>query len=263
MRTVRDTRRSVAAFLISMAVCATAAPSGGRVTGTVVDPVSMALRNATIRAMPEGSGKVVYRTQGAHEGRFSLNVIEPGKYTIAVSVDGFRERFFHNVIVTRESETNLGSIQLAFAGCEAPTVICDSVSTGSSKDAAFSQGDIRVPLGCAADLDRGKVWCTLPGDRESPSRAANERVSDFRVEAGAGERIYLEPRNGAQLAEPNSARADCSGAALLDRRVRVDGLGPGSDVCIRSNSGRHAHLFLVTEVQPDSKEIGFHYVIWK
>ena len=82
------------------------------------------------------------------------------------------------------------------------------------------------------------------------------------MRAGSDQRVYLEPLNGAQAAEANSAD-DCQNPKFGDRAVRVDGLGRGSDVCLRTNQGRRSHVFFTEEVEPDSKGISIYYVTRK
>jgi hypothetical protein len=141
--------------------------------------------------------------------------------------------------------------------------MCDSVSPEPMADMRYSQGDIRVPLGCAVDIDKGKVLCTVVLDGPATASPVKDRTTDFWLNVGSDKHVYLEPRNGARLAEPNSAAADCRGAVFLSHRVRVDGLGRGSDLCLRSNGGRYSHVFFTDEVQPDSTQIAICYVTWK
>lgn len=186
--------------------------------------------------------------------------IEPGTYTVAVSVQGFRERFVDNVLVSTGREIDLGRVSLVFAGCDAPGVICDSVSTKPAKDKTFSEGEIRVPLECVADIDYGEVLCTVVLDGPAAASPTSDRTSDFWLHLRSDNHVYLEPRNGARLAMPDSTEGECRIAVFLERRVRIDGLGPGSDLCIRSNKGRYSHVFFTSEVQPDSRQITIHYV---
>ena len=75
--------------------------------------------------------------------------------------------------------------------------------------------------------------------------------------------ILLEPRNGAKLAEPNSGETDCRDAVYENRHIRIEGLGRGSDFCLRMNEGRVSRVFFTAEVQPASQEIAIYHVTWK
>ena len=257
--------RPAVALFFALLICATPglAEESGGVRGQVVDTELAALPNAAIRVMPRTTGSTKYRSQGRSDGSFYLDGIEPGTYVVAVSVHGFREKLIDNVLVNTGSEVDLGSVRLVFAGCDAPGVNCDSFSAEPATEPTFSHGEIKVPLECTADIDHGGVLCTVVLDGPASTSPMSDHTSDFWLHLRSDKHVYLEPRNGARLAEPNSTEADCRGAVFLDRRIRIDGLGPGSDLCLRSNEGRISHIFFTGEVQPDSKQIAIYYVTRK
>jgi len=138
--------------------------------------------------------------------------------------------------------------------------MCDVLSK-TAKD-KLSEGRLSVPTGiCAVDVDRGRLSCTVVVDAP-PQPPPPDRVSDFWVRSEPGHRIYIEPRNRARVAEPNSAAADCTGAVFLTQAVRIDGLGAGSDLCLRTGAGHTAHIFFTAEIRPDSP-IQIYYVTRK
>ncbi|MCU1259771.1 MAG: hypothetical protein JWO80_2656 [Bryobacterales bacterium] len=232
----------------------------GRIRGEVVDHKSASIPNATIRVMLGTTGSTRYRVRGRSDGSFHLNGIQPGTYTVALSVHGFREKFVDNVVVNTGREVDLGRLPLQLAGCDAPWIICDSISTEPAPNTTVVHGEIKLPLECSVDIDKGKLLCPAVRGGPSPASPTTDHSSDFRLHVGSDHHLYLEPQNSARLAEPNSAEADCGGAIFLDRSIRVNGLGPGSDLCVRSSEGRYAHIFFTGEVQPDSRQIEVYYV---
>ena len=118
----------------------------------------MALSNASIRAIPRTTGRTIYRCQSESDGAFHLDGIEPGTYTLAVSLQGFREKLIDNLLVTTGREVDLGRVRLDIASCDAPGVICDSFLNEPVADTTFSRGEIKIPLGCAVDIDKAECY---------------------------------------------------------------------------------------------------------
>jgi hypothetical protein len=92
-----------------------------------------------------------------------------------------------------------------------------------------------------------------------PNRA---RAMDFKI-VREDVRIFLTPLNGAAMSAPNSSKTDCSDAKLSDVKIRVDGLGPGYDVCVRTHEGHPSHVFLTSDIEPTSSEISLWHVTRK
>jgi hypothetical protein len=224
---------AAAALIIGLFVCSaqTFSQAGGSVVGQIVDPGLASrkshraghIRNVWQDNLPVSRREAWQVPRGCHRSR---------TYTVAISVGGFREALIDHVVVAAGSEVDLGKVTLKFAGCDAPGVMCDSFSAEPPGDRPFSNGEIKIPIECAADLDKGRVLC----------RFLRDHRSDIWLQLGSDNHVYLEARNGARLANPNTAEADCSNAAFLVSRVRVDGLGPSSDLCLRTNEKRAAHI---------------------
>src|SRR5581483_10823702 len=111
-----------------------------------------------------------------------------------------------------------------------------------------SHGDLALTPGCGADVDKGSSLCF-------PDWESADRTADFRFTVTEDHQTIFAPKNGARLAEPNSARASCQGAVFLDRPIRVDGLSARSDLCLRTSEGRLAEIFYLSDMDPEIKQI--------
>ncbi len=240
----------------SLLACMLDGGEAGRVDGKVVDPESQVVAGATIRMLPRGTGLTKYRSHSRSDGVFRIDEVVPGSYIVAVYSPGFRERFLNNVELKAGDSVGLGTITLELAGCDGPGTFCDYFDGRTPPDDKFSRGDLTLRTGCRVDIDHGRAECGAGGD--TPNGA-----SDFEFRAAADGRLYLEPRNGARLAEPNSAHASCRGAVFGGGSVRIDGLGMGSDVCLRSSEGRVSQIFFTAEMRSGDERIAIHYVTWK
>src|SRR2546426_9988533 len=98
---MRPNRRllGVAIFLIVIRFAAGASAQSFKATviGMVVDPSGARVPGATATIVQEGTGLVLTATSGA-DGTFSLSQLPPGRYALAVELDGFR-KFVQNGLV--------------------------------------------------------------------------------------------------------------------------------------------------------------------
>ncbi len=228
----------------------------GQIRGRVADSALSYVRNALIRLMPEESRETRYRVRTGADGTFLLDGIKPGSYAMAAWSPGFRERFVP-VIVQTGSTTEVGEIQLQLVSCNAPSIICDDFFTPSTfpdhwpTDNTYSRGEIKLDLGCAVDVDKGKAFSKVT------------RSVEFRLQSDDSGRLLMMPLHGALLAQPNSAGLSCEGARYSKEAVRVAGLGLGSDLCLRTNEGRNAQIFFTEEVAPNTANLRVTYITWK
>lgn len=240
----------------------------GAIQGLVVDPSLAAIADMQVRLMPDASRKTVLRDKTAHDGRFFLTGIEPGIYAIAVAGRGFREKLIEHVRIAKGSHVDLGTVLFEIAACETPGVHCFSVQAASDEPVAgprpiVARGTITLPVECAADLEKGEAACTVVLDGPPVSRAMRDRTSDFWLRRTTSAQVVLESRNGTRFAAPNATGHECREGASRLQRIRIDGLGPGSDVCIQDKKGRTSRIYFKSEVDPDSREITIYYVRWK
>ena len=85
--------------------------NGFSVTGTIVDSSSaVAVELATVALKPEGNDQIVNGGAADNEGKFVLQNVKPGKYSLQVSFVGYQSKIIN---VTVNGNTDLGKIQLA------------------------------------------------------------------------------------------------------------------------------------------------------
>ena len=144
---------------------------------------------------------------------------------------------------------DVGSIRLDVAGCDAPGVICDSFGDVPPPDPVASRGNLQIRANCMVAFITSKVLC--PGD----SGGGNEDIQLTRNESG----VYLAAMNGASLSEPDLPRGDCRDAYPKEKQIRIDGLGPGDDICLYTHDRHWSHVFFIDEVSRGSHEIS----IWQ
>src|SRR5437016_5408353 len=95
------TRILLVAVLATVAAWAQLATSS--LVGTVVDPSGLGMLGAGVKALHVDTGRVRETTTN-ERGDFVLNSLEPGAYTLTVTVTGFKSKQLDNVaLVTGET----------------------------------------------------------------------------------------------------------------------------------------------------------------
>jgi hypothetical protein len=211
----------LALAFISTAPCA----AGGQlIRGAIVDATGAAIGGASVRLLKSDSEEMAHAT-AADSGKFEMGTAGSGNYVLKAWQRGFRSRRVP-VAVRSETETiDLGDIRLDLAGCDAPGVICDSFGEAPPPDPVVSRNDLRVQMDCMLAFTTGKAFC--PGETKGP-RQTDADVRLNQDESG----VYLSAMNGATLATPNLPRGDCRDAYPKESKIRIDGLGPGDDICL-------------------------------
>jgi hypothetical protein len=239
-------------FFVSVGLLVYGAPGLGeqiQIRGDVVDPSGAAVGGAKIRLLSEGSRVTLRRCQADRDGRFNLENVPAGRYLVAASAIGFREK----LVPAGSAQGGIDdvSIRLEVLGCDAPGVNCDMICTGSCSDPrpVRSKGYLTIRRSGAVNLDKGALI-------ESGSLS----VADLSLEPGPESGLYLRPLNRARIAQLGKADSECAHAIYQRDPVRIDGLGPGSDVCLRTNSGAGSQIFITGEVQSSSEELRIYFV---
>ena len=65
-----------------------------------------------------------------------------------------------------------------------------------------------------------------------------------------GVAVYLIAVNGSSFSHQRAG----------EPRIRVDGMGPGDDIWVRTRQGLQAHIFFVDDVEPISQSIRIRHV---
>lgn len=147
------------------------------------------------------------------------------------------------VHVTAEGESlDIGKVVLQVGSCDAPGVICDYFD-GPFPPRPTSSGEIRAPKDCAFAFASNKTYCA--GDK-------NQEQTDLRI-VESGKEIHLIAMNGSR---------SCSDTPKLTD-FRIDGLGPGDELCLYTHDGHLSHIFFAEEVTPSSAQIALWHVTRK
>lgn len=238
---------NIVAASMALLLCA-ATPSLGMVRGEVADTMGAKIANATIRVLDQKSRKAVGTARSDQDGRFNVQVSAAGHYLIAASSSGFSEKLIDIGIVQPGTDV-FRKIRLGILDCDAPHMNCDTFSEGPIEDPhpIISRGYLTVSSSDAVDLENIRT-VPLVGGR------ADLRLSE--TEGG----LYLTLLNKAKTSKACGNEFGQGGAQDKKSPLRIDGLGPGSEICIRTHHGRLSKMFLTREVQSSDKTIDIYIV---
>ena len=118
----------VAVMLIGLALLPAAAQTvSGTISGTVVDPSSLAVVNATVTLRNEDTGVEQTQTTGT-TGDFVFTAVLPGRYTLIAKMTGFKTVEKQNLNITAAEKLSAGHLTLPL-GETTESVTVDAAGT--------------------------------------------------------------------------------------------------------------------------------------
>jgi hypothetical protein len=212
-----------------------------------VDATGSVLPGSFIRVFQTPSNALVTRFRAESDGSFQTGRLQPGSYILVAWVQGFSTRRLSVAILDGQT-ADLGKIQLEVGSCDAPGVMCDDFGLGPP-DRVLSSGHAELKMNCAVDFRNNKISCPdAPGSQKGG-------IFDLRVmREDVG--VYLTAVSGATISTTNPRRAG-------ESRIRVDGLGPGDDMWVRTPNGLESHVYFVDDVEPTSQTVRIWHVTRK
>lgn len=237
--------------IVGAAVSAVSLSSAGEVTGVVQDAVGGRIQNAEVRLISAAARVVQYRTRTVQNGSFKIEDVQPGVYATRVEGPGFREEMGPDLIVRDGDVVETGNIVLQVASCDSPAINCDDFGLGPPEASPLRRGRIVLGRDCGVDLDEG---------RDRAICAEDKRVDLwFREEKGPW--LELKPGSSTTLSQLTGYR--CKDAKFEKAAVLTNGRGPGTELCVLTNKGHRAFVYIEEEVSNASPSIKLYYVTYK
>jgi len=217
---------------------------GGQIRGVLTDAVGAELPGGYIRVFQAPSNSLVTRVRAEPDGRFQVE-LEAGSYILVAWVQGFSTRR-SKVVIANGQMRDLGKVQLDIGSCDAPGVMCDGIGPS---DPALSHGYVELKMDCGVNLRNSRVSCP-----DAP-RSEKGMAVDLRATREEGGTCFTSV-NGATLWRSNQRQGS-------EPKIRIDGLGPGDDIWVRTGEGLQSHIFFVDDVEPTSQSIRVWHVTRK
>lgn len=226
-------------IFLNIALLVGGAPSNaGVIRGEVVDSEGAAIANAKLRVLDDQSRKTIQTVQSDNKGHFELQGLRIGRYLMAVSAPGFSDELI-GIDAIRSRENILQPVRMHAEDCDAPDSMCDSYGMVQVVHAGQ-----QVTLGPSGAV-------SLDGTR---STTLTSGITGFHLsESEKG--LYLTALG------PTGFIASCRQPSFQRRgeektsSVRVDGLGPRSEICMATDDGRLFKVFVTRQVVPSDTEV--------
>jgi hypothetical protein len=124
----------------------------GSITGTITDSTGAVIPNATVEATNSATGVKTSR-QTSDSGSYTISPLEPGKYSISVSVPGFKSLVQENIVVDALSKVG-ADLSLQVGTPDEQVVVTDTPPQLSTNDARLGT-TIRNEVYTALPLSMG------------------------------------------------------------------------------------------------------------
>lgn len=239
--------RALAVSLLAFAFLQIPAHPAGEIRGHVTDTSGAFIQGATIRVLDSATRATVASTSTPVDGSFDFASLPPGSYVLAVVGKGFTEQLTGPVALAAGARIDR-AFNLAPTDCDAPGVSCDIVTAGpyTEPHPVLFARDLSLSPSSALDLESG-----TPVAPDSPQAD----VSLLRRDNG----LYLAPSTQAAIAR-QAEDGGCKVPRAALPPVRVDGLGPGSEIILRTRHHHCSRLFVTALVSPGADRITLHIV---
>lgn len=206
----------VSLLCLTFAVAAQA-PGTGAITGTVYDPSSAVVANATVSVTCE-QGNVSRNLTTSAEGTFGVYLLPPGTCSVGVNASGFKTVTVHDAVVS-VSETAVVDVHLEVGG-----------STTSVDVAAFSQ---------LAQTENATLGHVVSAQQIAALPLANRNFTQI---LGLSPGVEVELTDAGQFGR-NSTNLSASGANTTENNFQFNGID-ANNIAQNSASGFQSEVGL-------------------
>ncbi len=258
---------SVVLFLVCVCVAVSAQEFRGTLTGQVADPTGAIIPNAALTITNESTGAIT-RTVSGGNGFYTVPFLTPGKYSIKVSVTGFKP-YLHTGIEVLTAQTITENIKLDIGTTSdtvtvtsgSPLIDTATASTGqvlTEEEVSDLPSNGRNPLAFARD-----AYGAVPKMKHATAAATpfqNSTADDFSLGGGlsSSNEVLL---NGVPNMQDSSRTAGFSPFMDAVNTIRVDefnanastGDTSGGTIDITTKSGTNQFHGSIVEFYQDSK----------
>jgi hypothetical protein len=156
----------LAAVLVVLPTPVTAQVANGSISGSLVDPQGAAVPDATVVAVNQETNRDVTTTSDS-AGQFRLSLLQPGRYRVEISRQGFRKVVFDNLDVAVGADRGLGTVKMEIGEVSATVEVSSAPPLLENTEAqvtnAYTAQDISTFVGVLENQGLDMVALTVPG----------------------------------------------------------------------------------------------------
>src|SRR4029077_16505951 len=166
LRFVANLSLLLALMLVLLPAPMIAQVANGSMSGSVVDPQGAAVPEATVVAVNQETNRAVTTTSDS-AGQFRLSLLEPGKYRVEISRQGFRKVAFDSLEVSVGADRGLGTVKMEIGEVSATVEVYSAPPLIESTEAqvtnAYTAQDIKTFAGVLENQGLDNLALTVPG----------------------------------------------------------------------------------------------------
>lgn len=240
----------LAVMLVLVTTLPLLAQNSGSITGTVVDPAGAVISDASVQAVDQGKGTVVFEIKTDADGLFRLGPLQPGTYSIHVRANGMKELRTKGLVLDSSQVLGVGELKLSVGSTsetltvEATTPLVEIATADHS--AVIDSKQVSETLLNGRDFQ--SLVKTLPGvvsNDMSDFRLAFNNTDAFHVNGlrGSANNVFLDGAVNTDVGANDGQFTQMSMDAVGEFKLQTSnfaaeyGRNPGVVISINTKSG--------------------------
>src|SRR6266496_649120 len=249
MSTLRLRRFGILLIILSTAPRAVLAQDTGIVTGSVIDTSEQVIPGATVTLVNEATGDA--RTAISNErGEFTFRAVQPGTYTVAAELTGFRKYERRNNVLNASGQLAIGALKLEIGTVSEVVTVTSEGTVVETKNSDYSGLLTATQIQQIQTKGRDVVNLLrlLPGvhyenDIEAMGDSFGSQLPNIGGQRRTWNQVTVDGLNGNELSGTNRMNSSINLDAIAEVKVLLNtykaefGHSGGANIQIVSESG--------------------------
>ncbi len=253
MSTLRLRRFGILLIILSTAPRAVLAQDTGIVTGSVIDTSEQVIPGATVTLVNEATGDA--RTAITNErGEFTFRAVQPGTYTVAAELAGFRKYERRNNVLNASGQLAIGALKLEIGTVSEVVTVTSQGTVVETKNSDYSGllTSTQIQQIQTKGRDVVNLLRLLPGvhyenDIDALGDSFGSNIPNIGGQRRAWNQVTVDGLNGNELSGTGKMNSSINLDAIAEVKVLLNtykaefGHTAGANIEIVSKSGSNSY----------------------